>query len=222
MLPLELAGDPTARQKAREALASVGSMRARRHYPKQLSGGEKQRVAIARAFVTKPDILFADEPTGNLDTASGDRVANLLFDMNRQSGTTLVLVTHDRQLADRCDRVLELEAGGCCDEQLVFRSQITVAGSARRRVVGFADGNCRSRRRDDGGRLFYRSRRSRDSSCRRVPCWPPTSSSVLRHRSNRRSSRTLEDARRRPCGRAESMSFLTMVLPATRPTRAMR
>jgi len=111
MLPLELVADPAARQKAREALASVGLDARTGHYPKQLSGGEKQRVAIARAFVTRPDILFADEPTGNLDTASGDRVANLLFDMNRQSGTTLVLVTHDRQLAARCDRVLELEAG---------------------------------------------------------------------------------------------------------------
>jgi len=111
MLPLELKGDSAAAQKAREALASVGLDARTTHYPKQLSGGEKQRVAIARAFVTRPDILFADEPTGNLDTASGDRVANLLFDMNRQSGTTLVLVTHDRQLAGRCDRVLELEAG---------------------------------------------------------------------------------------------------------------
>jgi putative ABC transport system ATP-binding protein len=81
------------------------------HYPKQLSGGEKQRVAIARAFVTRPAILFADEPTGNLDTASGDRVANLLFELNEQLETTLVLVTHERTLAARCDRVIELEAG---------------------------------------------------------------------------------------------------------------
>jgi len=111
MLPLELVADPAARSKAREALASVGLDARKSHYPKQLSGGEKQRVAIARAFVTRPDILFADEPTGNLDTASGEKIANLLFDMNRQSGTTLVLVTHDRQLAARCDRILELEAG---------------------------------------------------------------------------------------------------------------
>jgi putative ABC transport system ATP-binding protein len=111
MLPLELAADPAARPKARAALASVGLDARKSHYPKQLSGGEKQRVAIARAFVTQPDILFADEPTGNLDTASGEKIANLLFDMNRQSGTTLVLVTHDRQLAARCDRILELEAG---------------------------------------------------------------------------------------------------------------
>ena len=111
MLPLELAGESAADTRARDALTSVGLAERTTHYPKQLSGGEKQRVAIARAFVTKPEILFADEPTGNLDTASGERVANLLFDLNRQSGTTLVLVTHDRQLAARCDRILELEAG---------------------------------------------------------------------------------------------------------------
>lgn len=111
MLPLELAGDSTARQRATEALQSVGLQDRKGHYPKQLSGGEKQRVAIARAFVSRPAVLFADEPTGNLDTASGDRVADLLFDLNQQLKTTLVLVTHDRALADRCDRVLELIAG---------------------------------------------------------------------------------------------------------------
>ncbi|MBT8445347.1 MAG: ATP-binding cassette domain-containing protein [Gammaproteobacteria bacterium] len=111
MLPLELNGDKAAAAKAREALTSVGLAARTTHYPKQLSGGEKQRVAIARAFVTEPAILFADEPTGNLDSTSGDRVANLLFDLNRQAKTTLVLVTHDRQLADRCDRVIELDAG---------------------------------------------------------------------------------------------------------------
>ena len=96
---------------AREVLTNVGLAERVAHYPKQLSGGEKQRVAIARAFVTRPEILFADEPTGNLDTASGERVADLLFELNRQSHTTLVLVTHDRTLAARCDRTLELEAG---------------------------------------------------------------------------------------------------------------
>jgi len=111
MLPLELSGAASAEARAKEALTSVGLATRMLHYPKQLSGGEKQRVAIARAFVAGPKVLFADEPTGNLDTASGERVANLLFDMNRQSHTTLVLVTHDRELADRCDRVLELEAG---------------------------------------------------------------------------------------------------------------
>jgi putative ABC transport system ATP-binding protein len=111
MLPLELAGDSGARARARDALSSVGLGDRLSHYPKQLSGGEKQRVAIARAYVTQPEILFADEPTGNLDTASGDRIADLLFELNQQSNTTLVLVTHDRSLAKRCDRIFELEAG---------------------------------------------------------------------------------------------------------------
>jgi len=111
MLPLELVGDASARVRAEEALTSVGLQDRMGHYPKQLSGGEKQRVAIARAFVTRPEILFADEPTGNLDSASGERVADLLFELNEQLKTTLVLVTHDRTLAARCDRIVELEAG---------------------------------------------------------------------------------------------------------------
>jgi len=111
MLPLELAGDASASKRAKAALVSVGLAERTTHYPKQLSGGEKQRVAIARAFVTGPEVLFADEPTGNLDAASGDRVVSLLFDLNKQSSTTLVLVTHDRELAARCDRIIELEAG---------------------------------------------------------------------------------------------------------------
>ena len=111
MLPLELTGVPTAAERAREALVSVGLERRTTHYPKQLSGGEKQRVAIARAFVTEPAILFADEPTGNLDTASGERIADLFFHLNKCLITTLVLVTHDRQLAGRCDRVIELDTG---------------------------------------------------------------------------------------------------------------
>ena len=111
MLPVEMAGDTNARERAAAALDSMGLAKRIGHYPRQLSGGEKQRVAIARAFVTNPSVLFADEPTGNLDTASGDRISQLLFDMNKQSGTTLVLVTHDLTLAERCDRVMELEAG---------------------------------------------------------------------------------------------------------------
>jgi len=111
MLPLELSEDAEAAQRAREALESVGLGERVGHYPRQLSGGEKQRVAIARAFVTNPDVLFADEPTGNLDATSGERVVELLFKLNEQSGTTLVLVTHDNELAARCGRVLRIEAG---------------------------------------------------------------------------------------------------------------
>ncbi len=111
MLPLELANRADARAAATEALAEVGLTARRSHYPKQLSGGEQQRVAIARAFVTRPNVLFADEPTGNLDTVSGQRVADLLFELNRGTGSTLVLVTHDRGLAARCGRTLELDAG---------------------------------------------------------------------------------------------------------------
>lgn len=111
MLPLELADAPDAAKRARVALDSVGLKSRTGHYPRQLSGGEKQRVAIARAFVANPSVLFADEPTGNLDAVSGERVIDLLFDLNAKSGTTLVLVTHDKTLAARCDRVLEMEAG---------------------------------------------------------------------------------------------------------------
>jgi len=111
MLPLELGGRRDARQTAAAALAQVGLTPRIAHYPKQLSGGEQQRVAIARAFVTRPAVLFADEPTGNLDTATGQRITDLLFEMNRGSRSTLVLVTHDRDLALRCNRTLELDAG---------------------------------------------------------------------------------------------------------------
>jgi putative ABC transport system ATP-binding protein len=111
MLPLELGGRRDARQAAAAALSQVGLTPRIAHYPKQLSGGEQQRVAIARAFVTHPAVLFADEPTGNLDTATGQRITDLLFELNRSSGSTLVLVTHDRDLAKRCNRMLELDAG---------------------------------------------------------------------------------------------------------------
>ena len=111
MLPLELAGRRDARAAAAEVMQRVGLAERVRHYPRQLSGGEQQRVAIARAFVTRPDVLFADEPTGNLDTATGERIVDLLFDLNSVAGTTLVLVTHDRALAARCTRLVRLDAG---------------------------------------------------------------------------------------------------------------
>jgi putative ABC transport system ATP-binding protein len=111
LLPLELSGTPNAAQRARQALVDVGLDHRTRHYPKQLSGGEKQRVAIARAFVTGPSLLFADEPTGNLDNKTGARILNLLFELNAAAGTTLILVTHDLDAAARCNRVIELVAG---------------------------------------------------------------------------------------------------------------
>jgi putative ABC transport system ATP-binding protein len=111
MLPLELAGRPDARTAASQTLERVGLKSRTGHYPRQLSGGEQQRVAIARAFVTRPAVLFADEPTGNLDTATGARVGELLFELNANAHTTLVLVTHDASLAARCARALHMEAG---------------------------------------------------------------------------------------------------------------
>ena len=111
MLPLELEGSSDARSRAREALDAVGLASRRRHYPAQLSGGEQQRVAIARAFVHRPRVLFADEPTGNLDQRTGHHVTDLLFDLNRDHHTTLVLVTHDAALAARCQRGIELDEG---------------------------------------------------------------------------------------------------------------
>jgi putative ABC transport system ATP-binding protein len=111
MLPLELLGRSDARAKAGEMLRRVGLGERLAHYPRTLSGGEQQRVALARAFVVEPAVLLADEPTGSLDFATGERVMQLMFDMNRESGTTLVLVTHDRGIAARCDRQLHIEAG---------------------------------------------------------------------------------------------------------------
>jgi len=111
MLPLELAGRHDARAAATEMLRRVGLGERLGHYPKLLSGGEQQRVALARAFVVKPALLLADEPTGSLDFATGETVMALMFEMNREAGTTLVLVTHDRAIAARCDRQLRIEAG---------------------------------------------------------------------------------------------------------------
>jgi len=110
MLPLELAGAEKAREASLKIIDKVGLIDRWRHYPAQLSGGEKQRVAIARAFATEPAVLFADEPTGNLDSRTGSNIMELMFELNRSSTTTLVLVTHDHSLAERCDRILSLEA----------------------------------------------------------------------------------------------------------------
>lgn len=111
MLPAELANLPDAKEQGLALLASVGLAERAEHYPSQLSGGEQQRVAIARAFITKPDVLFADEPTGNLDTKTGIHIADLLFQLNEKHGTTLVLVTHDPKLAKRCQRQVEMDSG---------------------------------------------------------------------------------------------------------------
>jgi putative ABC transport system ATP-binding protein len=111
MLPLELASNPEAEDHAKAMLVRVGLGERLHHYPKHLSGGEQQRVALARAFVVRPKLLFADEPTGSLDAESGGAVIELLFEMNREFGTTLVLVTHDEQLASRCGRIVRLAGG---------------------------------------------------------------------------------------------------------------
>ena len=111
MLPLELMGRGDARRQATEMLQRVGLGERLGHYPKVLSGGEQQRVALARAFVVRPAVLLADEPTGSLDFATGETVMALMFELNREAGTTLVMVTHDRAIAARCDRQLKIEAG---------------------------------------------------------------------------------------------------------------
>ncbi|MET1161151.1 MAG: ABC transporter ATP-binding protein [Pseudoxanthomonas sp.] len=119
MLPLELRGDADAESPARQILQKVGLAERLGHYPRQLSGGEQQRVALARAFVTRPSLLFADEPTGNLDTHTGQAIIELLFDLNDEAGTTLVLVTHDEHLAERCGRILRLDSGELVNEMAV-------------------------------------------------------------------------------------------------------
>ncbi|MEI2767469.1 MAG: ABC transporter ATP-binding protein [Nitrosomonas sp.] len=111
MLPLELANTDQASEKARQLLTRVGLTQRLHHYPKQLSGGEQQRVAIARAFVTMPKLLLADEPTGNLDAETGEQIIDLMFELNREQGTTLVLVTHDETLSQRCSRQIRLSHG---------------------------------------------------------------------------------------------------------------
>jgi putative ABC transport system ATP-binding protein len=115
MLPLELEGHADARERARILLERVGLGQRLTHYPRQLSGGEQQRVAIARAFAAEPDVLFADEPTGNLDSHTGERISDLLFELNQERGATLVLVSHDERLAHRCQRLIRLEGGRLID-----------------------------------------------------------------------------------------------------------
>jgi putative ABC transport system ATP-binding protein len=117
MLPMELGGDSGASEAAASLLARVGLAQRTDHYPRQLSGGEQQRVAIARAFAGNPRLLFADEPTGNLDSATGEEIINLMFDLNREQRTTLLLVTHDERLASRCGRRLRLAAGRMAGEE---------------------------------------------------------------------------------------------------------
>ena len=118
MLPLELRGESRdVRERARAMLERVGLGARLSHYPRTLSGGEQQRVALARAFVARPDILFADEPTGSLDTATGEAVIDLMFELNRDAGSTLVLVTHDRSVAARCARILTIEAGRVASDE---------------------------------------------------------------------------------------------------------
>ncbi len=125
MVPAELRGDRSARSRAEDLLGRVGLGERMSHYPAQLSGGEQQRVAIARAFVNEPTILFADEPTGELDTDTGHAIADLLFDINHKAGTTLVLVTHDQELASRSERIIRLAAGA-----VVSDSAMEPGGSA--------------------------------------------------------------------------------------------
>jgi putative ABC transport system ATP-binding protein len=127
MLPLELRGQRNARAAAAEYLERVGLDERQTHYPRQLSGGEQQRVAIARAFASAPKILFADEPTGNLDTATGAHIIDLLFDLNRASDTTLVLVTHEQRLAERCARRIEMAGGAIVGDSAGIAAAAQVA-----------------------------------------------------------------------------------------------
>lgn len=130
MLPLELMGRHDARAAATEMLRRVGLGERLGHYPKVLSGGEQQRVALARAFVVRPAVLLADEPTGSLDFATGEKVMELMFELNREAGTTLVLVTHDRAIATRCDRQLRIEAGRLAHDSAAARALPEVAATS--------------------------------------------------------------------------------------------
>jgi len=130
MLPLELAGQRDSRKIAAEMMGRVGLAERLGHYPKVLSGGEQQRVALARAFVVRPAVLLADEPTGSLDFATGETVMQLMFDLNRELGTTLVLVTHDRAIAARCARRITIEAGRIASDEAVNDRPVQSAASA--------------------------------------------------------------------------------------------
>ncbi|GHE83368.1 ABC transporter ATP-binding protein [Thalassotalea profundi] len=129
MLPAELANLPDAKAKGLDLLKQVGLAQRADHYPSQLSGGEQQRVAIARAFITRPDILFADEPTGNLDSKTGKHIEDLLFELNEKLGTTLVLVTHDSKLAGRCKRQVEMDSGVLTEKLSVKSNEEDVSNS---------------------------------------------------------------------------------------------
>ncbi|MFK7960611.1 MAG: ABC transporter ATP-binding protein [Phycisphaerales bacterium] len=131
-LPLELLGDREAPARAAELLDRVGLADRGHHRPVQLSGGEQQRVALARAFAARPDVLLADEPTGNLDAATGQRILKILDELRAASGTTMILVTHDQQLADRCDRVIALEAGRVVSDRVAVASASTAAADSGR------------------------------------------------------------------------------------------
>ena len=133
MLPLELAAEADAAGRARTWLARVGLAKRTTHYPRQLSGGEQQRVAIARAFATEPKLLMADEPTGNLDAATGVEIAELMFRLNREHGTTLLLVTHDANLASRCERRLSLASGRLVSDERTAHAKATAPSLAAAR-----------------------------------------------------------------------------------------
>ncbi|PWK41907.1 ABC transporter ATP-binding protein [Pleionea mediterranea] len=138
-LPLELKGGKKVSKKAAELLERVGLGDRLDHYPKQMSGGEQQRVAIARAFAAEPAILFADEPTGNLDTETGQKIIDILFEMNRSKGTTLILVTHDLKLAERCDRQLELSSGKLVSDNQAKQSSGQPSGQSDRQTKQQSD-----------------------------------------------------------------------------------
>src|SRR5690606_28310234 len=136
MLPLETAGRRDARKAAADMLARVGLGQRLGHYPKVLSGGEQQRVALARAFVVQPQLLLADEPTGSLDFATGEQVMQLMFELNREQGTTLVLVTHDRGIAARCERRITIEAGRVAANETTAFDEAAVPADPARAAIG--------------------------------------------------------------------------------------